>query len=113
MGNKAALITLLAGILLILVPVGVSAEPVVEWEKTFGGSDNDYGWSVQQTSDGGYIIAGETRSYGTGYSDVYLVKTDPAGNLQWQKTFGESSDDSGHSVQQTSDGGWHGGSNSL
>ena len=88
------------------MPEAVSAEPVVEWEKTFGGSDYDYGWSVQQTSDGGYIIAGFTHSYGAGYRDVYLVKTDSAGNLQWEKTFGGSNFEHGRSVQQTSDGGY-------
>jgi regulation of enolase protein 1 (concanavalin A-like superfamily) len=76
------------------------------WQKTFGGSSDDYGSSIQQTSDGGYIIAGVTESFGAGKSDVYLIKTDPNGNLLWQKTFGGSSEDCGSSVQQTSDGGY-------
>jgi hypothetical protein len=85
------------------------------WQKTFGGSDWDFGSSVAQTSDGGYIIAGETRSFGSGYSDVYLIKTDSKGNLIWQKTFGGSDDDYGYSVAQTSDGGYiiAGGTNSF
>ena len=77
-----------------------------QWSKTFGGSSTDYGFSVQQTTDGGFIIAGYTESFGAGESDVYLVKTDVNGNEQWSKTFGGPYRDSGSSVQQTADGGF-------
>jgi Fibronectin type III domain len=76
------------------------------WKKIFGGSGYDYGQSVQQTSDEGYIIAGSTYSYGAGNSDIWLIKTDSSGNKTWSKTFGGSEDDDGSSVQQTSDGGY-------
>jgi hypothetical protein len=76
------------------------------WEKTFGGEGNDVGYSVQQTNDRGYIVVGTTYSYGAGGSDVYLVKTDASGNAVWQKTFGGEGNDSGDSVQQTTDGGY-------
>jgi hypothetical protein len=77
-----------------------------QWNRTFGGSELDDGYSVRQTSDGGYIIAGITRSYGGGEYDAWLVKTDGSGNEQWIRTFGGSNRDYGFSVQQTSDGGY-------
>lgn len=76
------------------------------WNRTFGGRDKDIAHSVQQTSDGGYIMTGETDSYGSGGKDVWLIKTDASGNMVWAKTFGGHLDDIGWSVQQTSDGGY-------
>jgi hypothetical protein len=74
------------------------------WAKTYGGTDRDGASSVQQTSDGGYIVAGETYSFGAGYSDAFLIKTDANGNIIWAKTYGGTYGDYACSVQQTSDG---------
>jgi hypothetical protein len=76
------------------------------WTRTYGGPLSDYGFSVEQTTDGGYIIAGYTASYGTGSWDVYLVKTNAQGDTLWTKTYGGPGDDKGYSVQQTADGGY-------
>jgi hypothetical protein len=78
-----------------------------EWERTFGCPYWDSGNSIQQTSDGGFIITGETLYCGADFHDVWLIKTDSRGNKEWDRTFGGSDSDLGNSVQQTSDGGWH------
>jgi hypothetical protein len=76
------------------------------WTKTFGGNKEDIGYSVEQATDGGYIITGSTKSYGAGGMDVYLIKINSAGNTLWTKTFGGIANDAGHSVVQTNDGGY-------
>jgi len=92
--------------LLNLGAVQTSEDPNSSWAKTFGENNRDVALSVIQTSDGGYVITGYTESYGAGDSDVWLVKTDNSGNMQWSKTFGGTDLDGALSVIQTSDGGY-------
>jgi hypothetical protein len=83
----------------------------VTWQKTYGGSDRDYVYSIQQTTDGGYIVGGSTYSFGAGLSDFWILKLDPSGTVTWQKTYSSYNDwgvrsDSANSIQQTADGGY-------
>ena len=87
-----------------LIKVDVNGDE--QWRKTYGGTNEEEGNDVALTSDGGYIIIGETSSYGNGDDDVYLIKTDASGNEQWTKTFGQGYYDRGNSVKQTIDGGY-------
>jgi hypothetical protein len=86
----------------ILLPSSLRAQ--ITFVRTYGGSGNDEGWSVQQTTDGGYVIAGQTGPEWP--ADVYLVKTDSEGDTVWTKTFGGSDDDYGCWIRQTTDGGY-------
>jgi hypothetical protein len=76
------------------------------WTKTFGGSRDDRGNSVDTTLDGGYIIAGKTIRSDPGFTKAWLIKTDSDGDTLWTKTFGDSSSLEGTSVQHTNDGGY-------
>jgi len=86
--------------------VKLDANGNLQWTKTIGGPESEEGVSLIQTSDGGYAIAGLTQSFGAGEDDVYVVKLDANGNLQWTKTIGGKKEDGGFSLIQTSDGGY-------
>ncbi len=87
-----------------LVKTGADGELL--WSRTFGGSYDEQCSSVQQTADGGYILAGYTLSFGAGGSDFWIVKTDANGNCLWSRTFGGSLLDRCYSIQQTLEGGY-------
>lgn len=78
-----------------------------QWAATYGGNDIDGATSIQQTSDGGYIVAGGTKSFGDElFGDIWVLKLDSNGNVQWQKTFGGDFGDVATSIQQTTDSGY-------
>ena len=99
-------ILLIAGLMILCAYESYAQAPSIQWEKTFGGTEWDQGRSVYQTTDGGYIVAGYTESYGAGQEDIYLVKTDSYGNTIWTRTFGDVMGDHGFSVQQIYDDGY-------
>jgi hypothetical protein len=100
--------------LLFFINVYCNAQsPIIEWKKSFGGTNDDIANSIQQTNDGGYIIAGYSASTNgdvTGnhgfLTDFWIVKLASTGSIEWQKSLGGSDIDFGNSIQQTSDGGY-------
>jgi hypothetical protein len=78
----------------------------LEWSHVFGGNGDDYASSIQQTSDGGYIVAGTTFSFGSGEMDIWISKLSSSGEIDWQRTYGAHSAEMAHSIQQTSDDGY-------
>jgi hypothetical protein len=100
-------------LLLMILTHGFS-QIAIEWQNTIGGSGSDALSSIQQTSDGGFIlggysnsnISGDKTANSQGGTDYWIVKTDALGNIQWQNTIGGSSDDVLRAIQQTADGGY-------
>jgi len=87
--------------------VKLSSTGSILWSKLWGSSTNsDFGSDVIATTDGGFLLAGTTWSYGSGGSDAFIAKFDSSGNLSWSKTWGGSSNDTGESVTQVNDGGF-------
>ncbi|HEY2722909.1 MAG TPA: hypothetical protein VGI82_14345, partial [Chitinophagaceae bacterium] len=91
--------------------VKLTSEGEISWQKMYGGSQNDYAYALDPTSDGGYIVAGFTESNdgdvitNHGERDFWIIKIDATGNLKWQKSLGGSGDDEIYSVKSTPDGG--------
>ena len=92
--------------------VKLSSAITIEWQKSLGGSGEEIGHSIINTTDGGYIVAGQTDSNdgdvsgNKGVIDVWVVKLDSAGNIEWQDNYGGSNDDIAFSIAQTIDGGY-------
>ncbi len=93
-------------LLLLTSQKNYSQIPDTIWTKTFGGPLSDVGYSVKQTSDGGFIVAATTTSFGAGGQDIYLIKTDENGDTLWTKSFGGVGNDRVSNVVQTNDNGY-------
>jgi hypothetical protein len=94
-------------ILILSCPIILAQGPTVEWVRDYGGFDDELGYSVEQTSDGGYVIGGATCSYGNGYfevPDAYIVKVNSVGDTLWTRTYGIQGEDDCFSVKEMPDG---------
>lgn len=96
-----------------IVVTKLSSNGEIQWNKTYGGSGGEGGNSIIQTSDGGYILTGETQSIDgdfsgrkTNWFDIFVMKLSPSGEINWKKTFRGSSGERGKSIIQSSDGGY-------
>ncbi len=92
--------------------IRMDAQGNLLWNKTYGGSEDERGQDITTTSDGGFAIVGYSRSSdldvggNEGFHDIWVVKVDANGNMQWEKNYGFSGSDQGFSIIQTSDGGY-------
>ncbi|TKJ44219.1 hypothetical protein CEE36_00305 [candidate division TA06 bacterium B3_TA06] len=93
-------------LLVVMAAVLVSTTAAAGWIRTYGGEEADGGYCVQQTSDGGYIITGFTRSFGAEKNNLWLLKTDAEGDTLWTRIYGGEEHDVGRVVHQTADGGY-------
>lgn len=89
---------------MVLIKTDPAGAP--EWIRTYGGTGTDIGCVVQQTPDRGYVMAGYTNSFGTGFNDVYVVKVDSTGDTLWTAIYGGDEEERGHDIQIINDGGY-------
>ena len=92
--------------------VKLNSAGLIEWQRCIGGTGSDFGWYIQQTTDGGYVFAGSTDSNdgdvsgNHGSNDVWVVKLNAIGIIQWQKCLGGTGSEGAEGIEQTSDGGY-------
>ncbi|MBR9915519.1 MAG: T9SS type A sorting domain-containing protein [Algicola sp.] len=88
------------------------AQGVLQWEKAYGGNNAETAYSIKQTNDNGFIVTGVTASVNGditenfGYDDIWILKLDASGNLEWQKSYGDGDTERAWEILQTSDGGY-------
>ncbi len=92
--------------LLVLSTALWAQSPQILWAQTFGGPNNDEAYDIIRTHDGGFVICGMTESKGFGGKDAWVIKLDPQGKLEWDKTYGEKGDEVANAIIQTSDNGY-------
>jgi hypothetical protein len=85
----------------------------VQWSRIYGGNNTEYGYGIQETADKGYIISGETNSFGSGDWDFYAIKVNVDGDIEWSKAYGGKNTDYGRFAVQLKDGSYIMGGNSL
>ncbi|CAN5160714.1 hypothetical protein BH09BAC5_BH09BAC5_23980 [soil metagenome] len=86
--------------------VKINSSGNITWQNHYGYTGYDYGYSIQQTPDLGYIVGGLTSSFGAGYYDYFIMKIDSIGNAIWGTTIGGAANDEGYAIIQTNDGGY-------
>ncbi len=104
----------LSSILLVLLSINCFSQPIIDWQKVYGGNSNEFPYKIIKTSDSGYLIGGFSRSDSSfdksensrGDQDYWLLKIDSTGIVQWDKTYGGSGTDFFFSLEQTYDGGY-------
>src|SRR5437016_5615609 len=96
--------------LIILSVIFSHAQPAIEWQKSLGGTAGEWGYAIQQTHDGRFIVASSSSSNdgdvtgNHGGNDYWLIKIDGIGNLVWEKSFGGSADDKAYALTRLSSG---------
>ncbi|MFY9310364.1 MAG: T9SS type A sorting domain-containing protein [Bacteroidia bacterium] len=86
--------------------VKISSTGNLSWERTFGGAGDEWAYSIQETTDNGFILAGYTTSFGEGDADYYVLKTNSTGDTIWTRTFGGTLTEYGTAIRQTPDNGF-------